>query len=70
MMRNAKRSLLTRFCGLYGVQLLTENERKSQAVPLEKKKEQFFLVMNSVFPVQGKSFITERFDIKGSTVGR
>lgn len=29
-----------------------------------------FLIMNSVFPAKGSKFITERFDLKGSTVGR
>ena len=29
-----------------------------------------FLIMNSVFPAEGSKFITERFDLKGSTVGR
>jgi len=70
MMRNSKTSLLTRFCGVYGVQLLNMGESKSQQRTKEKEKEQFFLIMNSVFPVEGSKFITERFDIKGSTVGR
>lgn len=31
---------------------------------------QTFIVMNAVFPAEGSSFISERFDLKGSTVGR
>ena len=29
-----------------------------------------FVVMNSVFPAEANKFIAERFDLKGSTVGR
>lgn len=29
-----------------------------------------FVVMNAVFPAEASSFISERFDLKGSTVGR
>ena len=39
----------------------------------EEDKEYYFVVMNSIFPVVTHSkndFITERFDLKGSTVGR
>lgn len=32
--------------------------------------ERVYVVMNSVFPPQASSFITRRFDLKGSTVGR
>ena len=35
-----------------------------------REEEQVFIVMNSVFPVDGSKFISERFDLKGSTVGR
>lgn len=70
MMRNSKKSLLTRFCGVYGVQLLKVDERKQQRKTKEMENEQYFLIMNSVFPVEASKFIRERFDIKGSTVGR
>jgi len=33
-------------------------------------EERVYLVMHSVFPATASSFITERFDLKGSTVGR
>ena len=32
--------------------------------------EHVFLIMNSVFPAEGSKFISERYDLKGSTVGR
>ncbi len=32
--------------------------------------ERIYLVMHSVFPPEASSFVTERFDLKGSTVGR
>ena len=35
-----------------------------------KEHENIFVVMNSVFPAAGSKFISERFDLKGSTVGR
>jgi 1-phosphatidylinositol-4-phosphate 5-kinase len=33
-------------------------------------KVQTFVVMNAVFPAEANSFISQRFDLKGSTVGR
>lgn len=56
MKENGRRSLLNRFCGLYEVSLNDGRERH------------YFVVMNSVFP--GGARISERFDLKGSTVGR
>jgi len=47
-----------------------ENIESQRRVTREKEKEIFFVIMNSVFPVEGSTFITERFDLKGSTVGR
>lgn len=35
-----------------------------------KGEDYVFIVMNSVFPTEGSKFISERFDLKGSTVGR
>lgn len=32
--------------------------------------ERVYLVMHSIFPAEASSFVTERFDLKGSTVGR
>jgi len=44
---------------------------KSDKQPkLINKEERVYLVMNSVFPSSAATFITERFDLKGSTVGR
>jgi len=34
------------------------------------KNERVYLVMHSIFPAEASSFVTERFDLKGSTVGR
>lgn len=36
----------------------------------DKAEVQTFVVMNSVFPAEASKFISERFDLKGSTVGR
>ena len=62
MKRYSNYSLLTRFFGMYHVHIDDED------------KEYYFVVMNSIFPVVTHSkthdFITERFDLKGSTVGR
>jgi len=64
MQSNARRSLLTRFCGLYSVKL------GDSGVGGKKEDEKCFLVMNSVFPAEASQFISERFDLKGSTIGR
>lgn len=64
MNQNAKRSLLTRFCGLYSVKFSDVGANSSD------DEEKYFLVMNSVFPPEASQFISERFDLKGSTVGR
>ena len=71
MRRNAKRSLLTRFCGMYSVRItdaksLGEGDGGGDG----KEKEHVFIVMNAVFPAEASKFISERFDLKGSTVGR
>jgi len=63
MKRFARTSLLTRFCGMYGVRI---QEKGS----LDKGYLQTFVVMNAVFPAEASSFVSERFDLKGSTVGR
>jgi hypothetical protein len=65
MNHNAKRSLLTRFCGLYSVKLATVGGAAN-----DEEEERYFIVMNSVFPPEASQFISERFDLKGSTVGR
>eukprot|EP00980_Cylindrotheca_fusiformis_P025643 scaffold14307_cov177-Cylindrotheca_fusiformis.AAC.7 len=63
MKRYGRSSLLTRFCGMYGVRIF--NEEAIDHGPLYT-----FVVMNAVFPAEASSFISERFDLKGSTVGR
>ena len=74
MRRNAKRSLLTRFCGMYSVRIadarsLGEGDDDGDGGD-GKEKEHVFIVMNAVFPAEASKFISERFDLKGSTVGR
>lgn len=82
---NARNSLLTRFCGMYSVHFISEkdkhtaNEDKWDGGLFSSTQdlsagvaddERVYVVMNSVFPPQASAFITERFDLKGSTVGR
>ena len=69
MKRNAKRSLLTRFCGMYSVKV-TDSIDDGAEKDSSKEKEHVFIVMNSVFPAEASKFVSERFDLKGSTVGR
>jgi len=69
MKRNAKRSLLTRFCGMYSVKV-TDSTDDGTEKDSSKEKEHVFIVMNSVFPAEASKFVSERFDLKGSTVGR
>lgn len=63
MKRYARTSLLTRFCGMYGVRIYDEDS-------LDHGQLQIFVVMNAVFPAEASRFISQRFDLKGSTVGR
>lgn len=64
---NSRRSLLTRFCGMYGVRV---EDVSASAGASGGGEEHILLVMNAVFPAEGSEFISERFDLKGSTVGR
>ena len=93
MKRNGRSSLLTRFCGMYGITIEEEdevttvgaNQHSSKDIlnnPTDSdngsstssfaptSKEYTFVVMNAVFPAEASTFISERFDLKGSTVGR
>jgi 1-phosphatidylinositol-4-phosphate 5-kinase len=63
MKRFGRKSLLTRFCGMYTVRITDDNSS-------DRGELQTFVVMNSVFPAEASKFISERFDLKGSTVGR
>ena len=71
-MKHNKQSLLTRFCGMYGIQIEEEenddDNDTSNLAPTGKFLT--FVVMNAVFPPEANQFISERFDLKGSTVGR
>jgi len=77
MRRNGRKSLLTRFFGMYSVSMDADtpkptgiiNSFKEKLMP-SKTDEEVFVVMNSVFPAEGSKFISERYDLKGSTVGR
>jgi len=61
-----KQSLLTRFCGLYQVKLYAKNGTDT----VERSRAHTFAVMNAVFPAQASQSIAERFDLKGSILGR
>lgn len=58
MRRNGRKSLLTRICGMYEAKFEDSDQTFT------------FVVTNSVFPAEGARIITERFDLKGSTLGR
>lgn len=66
MKDNGRISLLNRFCGLYQIKLGSKHKKDEQ--PQHQHKEHYLVVMNSVFP--GDAQLVERFDLKGSTVGR
>lgn len=68
MRNNGRKSLLTRFCGMYTVKLTMPSDVLIPGMTTEK--EHVFVIMNSVFPAEGSQFISERYDLKGSTVGR
>lgn len=63
MKQNSRKTLLTRFFGLYSIKL-------GQLNSIDEEEERFFLIMNSVFPAESGKFISERYDLKGSTIGR
>lgn len=48
---------------MYGVRVYREGA-------IDKGQLHTFVVMNSVFPAEASQFVSERFDLKGSTVGR
>jgi 1-phosphatidylinositol-4-phosphate 5-kinase len=76
MKRHGRRSLLTRFCGIYQVTLRDGNIKDADGIDIDTEIEdddedtQTIVVMNSVFPAAAANFLSERFDLKGSTVGR
>ncbi|GMI30797.1 hypothetical protein TrRE_jg2244 [Triparma retinervis] len=63
-MKGERGSLLTRFLGVYD---LKRRERKGKGW-WGREERKTVVVMNSIFPVNAK--MTERYDLKGSTVGR
>lgn len=42
----------------------------AEKVHPSNEEEHIFVVMNAVFPAEATQFVSERFDLKGSTVGR
>jgi 1-phosphatidylinositol-4-phosphate 5-kinase len=74
MRRFGRSSLLTRFCGMYNVVMEQEDEMDDRNVDESSLapcgRDYTFVVMNAVFPAEASRFIAERFDLKGSTVGR
>lgn len=56
MEENGRKTLLTRFCGMYDVCF--------------GKERHTLVIMNSVFPASSAGQIEEKFDLKGSTLGR
>jgi hypothetical protein len=82
MKRYGRTSLLTRFCGMYQINMEQEEEEGNPVLPRNgvvewddsclapTHKVHTFVVMNAVFPAEANTFISERFDLKGSTVGR
>lgn len=65
MNQHARNSLLTRFCGMYGVKIYDDTSPHKA-----KAKIHTFVVMNAIFPPESSEIVSERFDLKGSTVGR
>jgi Phosphatidylinositol-4-phosphate 5-Kinase len=63
MQENGRQTLLARFCGLYKVQ----TRRKHSDGDYSDSKPLYFVIMNSVFP---RVYLQERYDLKGSTLGR
>ena len=66
MKRNKRHSLLTRFCGMYTVTL----RDATSTAGLNDEQHFTFVIMNSVFPAKAANFISQMYDLKGSTVGR
>jgi len=68
MMRHARGSLISKCCGIYGVQISDSTHQVGHS--WLEEDEDVFIITNSVFPAENSQFISERFDLKGSTVGR
>ena len=66
MKRNQRHSLLTRFCGMYTVSI----RDATSLAAFQNEQKYTFLIMNSVFPPKASDFLSETYDLKGSTVGR
>ena len=63
MKRYSRKSLLTRIFGMYSVTVRDVDSNSSG-------ERYTIVVMNAVFPAEASKFVGERFDLKGSTVGR
>ena len=70
MKQNGRDSLLSRCCGLYQVQLSATKRVNGTFTKEEKSRVHTFVVLNAVFPPYLSRSIAERFDLKGSTLGR
>jgi len=77
MSKHSHDSLLTRFFGLYKVTLPSPSSSPSRQflrrlllLPPSERRHYYVLVMNCVYPFEVSQFITQRVDVKGSTVGR
>ncbi|KAL7566693.1 hypothetical protein ACA910_017753 [Epithemia clementina (nom. ined.)] len=69
MKQHGRSSLLSRCCGLYQVQMYA-TKRVNGTETTFKSRKHTFVVLNSVFPARVSKYINERFDLKGSTLGR
>lgn len=70
MKQHARTSLLTRYAGMYGVRIYDIDNSSDGGRSDDDGDLQIFTIMNAVFPAEGSKFISERYDLKGSTVGR
>jgi hypothetical protein len=66
--RAGRQSLLTRFLGLYDVEIVRQSGGFMGGPRVVSRHT--LVVMNNVFPAARAGQITERFDLKGSTQGR
>lgn len=65
MKENGRQTLLSRYCGMFDVCFESQRTTNGKEILSEAYT---MVIMNSVFPLTGK--LVERFDLKGSTIGR